>query len=99
MSDEKNVLVAIIGMAGRGVDVGSLLNHQMFRKMCESAANIILNDWKLDPAKNAWSLVDRHGVIMWRSILFLNDKRFETSKLLLWLPCKIRIGHTFCDEK
>ena len=99
MSDEKNVSVAIIGTAGRGVDVVSLLNHQMFRKMCESAANIILNDWKLDPAKvtlvsggSAWS--DHVAVD-----LFLNDKRFETSKLLLWLPCKIGIGHTFCDEK
>ena len=65
--------------------------------MARCASKIILDEWKLDPA--ALTLVS--GGSAWCDHvavdLFLNDARFQQSKLLLYLPCKF--SKKFIDEK
>lgn len=97
MSVFKDVSVAIIGTAGRGLEATDW-NADSFGKMCVKAASIILDEWKLDPTNltlvsggSAWS---DHVAVE----LFLNDTRFRQSKLVLYLPCQYK-NKQFADER
>jgi len=95
---KKRVRVAIIGTAGRGEDVKRMLDKSMYNRMVQKCAQIILDEWKLDPSNltfvsggSAWS--DHCAVD-----LFLYDERFKASQLILYLPCQFKIDK-FQDEK
>lgn len=94
------VRVAIIGTAGRESGAGSSkqLDANVFRKMCEAAMRVMVDEWKLDLSKvtlvsggSAWS---DHVAVE----LFLHDTRCSSSKLALYLPCKFVDGQ-FKDEQ
>jgi hypothetical protein len=95
-----SVPVAVIGTAGRDSGAGShkQLDAVAFRKMCDAAVRVMVEEWKLDVNKvtlvsggSAWS--DHVAVD-----LFLNNPLFTHSKLVLYLPCKFINGH-FADEQ
>jgi hypothetical protein len=94
---KRTTTVAIIGTAGRGADADSLLSRETFERMARRASEIILNEWKFDTS--ALTLVS--GGSAWCDHvavdLFLNDAKFQHSKLLLYLPCKF--SKKFIDEK